>query len=326
MKQFQESLEKRKQLFLAILLLTLAAKKRLPADVMATTICEEKRQLKGSFIHIMSYKKKSNWAIALMLVLTLLLAACAFVYAAFELSNNESESDLKNNDDIYGSSQDETGTDNPYKDILDLYYQALYEHQTNPKQWQPDKYYTEHNLVASVLNPYWSWENTDDILIKEGFAFLDLNEDGIDELVIGWIGNEFWNMNDGYVFAIYTIVDGKVVLAVEGWDRNRYVIGTDGYLYCNGSSGAAETTYIKYRFSLEEEGFLEPLEEVYSQANAYGGWWEHITEPDDIGTIEYSGQHEELVIDAEEAYAIGDGWMESGIAINYTLFDQYADH
>ncbi len=305
-------------------LLALAAKKRLPGGVMATTMCEEKRQLKGRLIHIMSYKKKSNWAIALMLALTLLLTGCASVYTAFEHSNNESGSNLENNDDISGGIPEEADIGNPYKDILDLYYQALYEHQTYPEQWQPDKYYAEHNLVSSIVGPYWSWGNTDGILAKEGFAFLDLNEDGVDELVIGWIGNEFWNMDDGYVFAIYTIVDGEVVLAVEGWDRCRYVIGADGYLYCNSSGGSTETTYIKYRFSLEEEDFLEPVEEVYSQGNAYGEWWEHITKPDDIGTIEYSGQHEELVIDEEEALAIGDGWMESGTAINYTLFEQSA--
>lgn len=211
-----------------------------------------------------------------------------------------------------------------YKDILDLYYKALYEHQTYPGQWEPDKYSAEQGLVPAIVNPYWAWEDADAVLTKEGFGFLDLNDDGVDELVIGWVQNECMNMEDGYIFAIYTIVDGEVTFAIEGWERCRYVAGGDGYLYEHGSSSAFESSYTKYRFNLEYEDFREPIEKFYSYKGPdYDIRWEHITEPEDIGVIEYNAIHEDLLVDGEEAYATGEGWMNSGTAVKYTLFSDY---
>jgi hypothetical protein len=182
----------------------------------------------------------------------------------------------------------------------------------------------EKGLINNIINPYWSWGNTEKMLSKVGFAFVDLNEDGIDELVLGWTGNEFWNMDEGYVFAVYTIVDGKATLAIEGGERCLYVIGKDGYLYNSGSSGAYESTYIKYSFSLEREDFLEPVEKIYSYPYGDGEkLWEHITNPEDINVIEYKEKHQDLLIDENKALTMGEAWMESGIEIDYTLFSVY---
>lgn len=202
-----------------------------------------------------------------------------------------------------------------YRDILDLYVQAISE------QWDADKY-SENNLISAIVRPYWLGY-TEDALNKEGFAFLDVNGDGIDELLLGWVGNEFWNMDDGYFFALYTIADKEIIMAVEGWERNRYVIGEDGYLYNSGSSGANDSCYLKYKFNMNYEDFLEPIEELYSKDSANSVWWEHVTNPKAIGKIEHTEKQEDLLIDEEEAYAIGEAWMKSGIEIDYTLFSEY---
>jgi hypothetical protein len=233
-------------------------------------------------------------------------------------SNSQVTEDLQaQNDEVNDNS-------NPYKDILDEYYQAIYEHQTNPKQWDTSNY-VEKGLINNIINPYWSWGNTENMLSKVGFAFVDLNEDGIDELVLGWIGNEFWNMDEGYVFAVYTIVDGKATLAIEGWERCLYVIGKDGYLYNSGSNSSEESIYTKYSFSLAQEDFLEPVEEIYSYYSYDDNkkLWEHITNPEDINVIEYKEKHQDLLIDENKALTMGEAWMESGIEIDYTLFSAY---
>lgn len=103
----------------------------------------------------------------------------------------------------------------------------------------------------------------------------------------------------------------------------RKVIGEDGYVYQNGSSGAEETIYIKYQFDSNKEDFLKPIEELYSQGNANDYWWEHITNPEEIGVIEYTQKHDDIVIAKEDALAIGDAWIESGIVLEYTLFSDY---
>lgn len=84
----------------------------------------------------------------------------------------------------------------PYAVILDQYYNVLAAKQNGSDE--------ESSLPASVINPYWSWEGDGqkELLSKIGYAFYDLNADGIQELLIGWIDNEFWNLEDGYVFAV----------------------------------------------------------------------------------------------------------------------------
>jgi hypothetical protein len=246
--------------------------------------------------------------------------------ANVEQKSETQDSNSQVTEDLQTQNDEEKDNLNPYKDILHEYYQAIYEHQTNPEQWDWDtSNYAEKGLLYDIVNPYWSWENTENMLSKVGFAFVDLNEDSIDELVLGWIGNEFWNMDEGYVFAIYTTVDDKAILAVEGWARCLYVIGKDGYLYNSGSSGADESTYTKYKFSLEWEDFLEPVEEVYSYYSYDDNeeLWEHITNPEDIGVIEYTEKHQDLLIDGDEAYTMGESWMKLGMEIDYTPFCDY---
>lgn len=58
-------------------LLALATKQRIPAGVMATTLCEGKKQLKGRLMSIMNCKKTTHSAIALMIILALALTGCA---------------------------------------------------------------------------------------------------------------------------------------------------------------------------------------------------------------------------------------------------------
>lgn len=60
-------------------LLTIAAPEALPTSILATTMCEEKAELKERLVSIMSFKKSSVSALALSLVLLILLTACASV-------------------------------------------------------------------------------------------------------------------------------------------------------------------------------------------------------------------------------------------------------
>ena len=110
------------------------------------------------------------------------------------------------------------------------------------------------------------------------------------ELLLGWVGNDIWNLDDGYVFAIYTLAEGQPVLAVEGWERSTYVLGEDGFLYHCGSSGAGRTQWNKYRFDSTDPDFLEEVEQVSEPENG------------------------------QEAVAVGDAWMASGVSIPCTTF------
>lgn len=218
--------------------------------------------------------------------------------------------------------------EDPYQPVLDAYYEALAARQAAPEQWKAEN---SDLLAYSILvNPFWSWDGkTDGLLDGVGFARMDLNSDGTDELLLGWseASGESWNLDAGYFFAVYTVENGRAVPALEGWERNRYVAGRDGYLYNSGSSSAWDSVYIKYRFDPTAEGYLVPMEGLRSRLNdsqAAECLWEHLTDPEEIAAIWETEPRPELEISQEDALALGDGWMASGAGLDVTVFSQYA--
>lgn len=71
-----------------------------------------------------------------------------------------------------------------------------------------------------------------------GYALLDLDNDGTDELIIA---------NDAerqVIYDLYSLVDGKLVHVFTGWDRNSYEL-REGFRILNiGSNGAASADYV----------------------------------------------------------------------------------
>ena len=239
------------------MLLMLAARQGRTSAGMAVTLCEEKRQLKARLLGIKGYRKPGRATVCLALILGLLVVCCACTVV-----------------DVDPQPKATTGESDPYQALLARYEEAFL-------QQQPDDY---PDLVSAVIAPYWGQDH------QIGYARRDLDGDGSEELLLGWVGNDIWNLDQGYVFAIYTLVDSQPVLAVEGWERNLYVVREDGILCHCGSSGAGRTEWHQYRFDPSAEGFLVALDQV------------------------------SVPVDGEGAVAIGESWMESGVALPYTSF------
>ena len=79
-----------------------------------------------------------------------------------------------------------------------------------------------------------------------GYALLDLNADGVEELVIGEVAGV--NYLPGMIYDIYTLQDGAPVLALRGWERNRYYLCTDGSIVNEASDGASSSMTNVYKF------------------------------------------------------------------------------
>lgn len=113
----------------------------------------------------------------------------------------------------------------------------------------PEAYQPVIAKYVTALTEHWGGEacSNGDISIlvsyatspsELGYALLDLDNDGTDELVI---------TNDAerqVIYDLYSLVDGKLVHVFTGWDRNSYEL-REGFRILNiGSNGAASADYV----------------------------------------------------------------------------------
>lgn len=119
----------------------------------------------------------------------------------------------------------ESGTAIPeaYQPVIAKYVTALTEH------WGGEAC---SNADISILVSYATSPS------ELGYALLDLDNDGTDELIIA---------NDAerqVIYDLYSLLDGKLVHVFTGWDRNSYEL-REGFRILNiGSNGAASADYV----------------------------------------------------------------------------------
>lgn len=218
-----------------------------------------------------------------------------------------------------------------YEPILSAYHQALAARQNDPSLQSPGSY-NDHDLVYSVVYPYWSWEDTSALLEKIAFTFLDLDGDGTDELLLGWHDADSYDMRNGYVFAVYRLADDVPTFCFEGWERNRYQICSDHSVYLSGSGGASYTTYEKLLFDPTYEDCLEATELYYSYL-AYSSdpntapelHWDHASSPEEFALVSYMEGCEELSVSEDTVRDAVSAWQSSVISLDATPFSEYAE-
>lgn len=75
-----------------------------------------------------------------------------------------------------------------------------------------------------------------------GYTLVDINEDGVDELILG-TGGEY-----GMIFDLYAMQEGKLVHMANSGERDRYYLCEGGFIRNEGSSGAAESHDIIFAY------------------------------------------------------------------------------
>jgi len=132
--------------------------------------------------------------------------------------------------------------------------------------------------------------NTDEIAANNiGYTFLDVNHDGVAELIIGSISEEkkgkYYGQN---IYSAYTYQDIPHLL-IEGWSRNRCFLLEDGTFYTEGSGGAmyrilenyvldvnaTQLSCKDYYFTKEKD---ESFEEIGYYHNTTGEWEPAVSE------------------------------------------------
>ena len=102
-----------------------------------------------------------------------------------------------------------------------------------------------------------------------GWLLRDLDGDGIPELLLG----ADWGDGHSVIFNIYRLDGAKAVRVVDGWNRNRWYLCTDGSLANEGSSSAFESSYSYYRYTSGELQHLETL--LYLDDGSGGSPWHY---------------------------------------------------
>ena len=136
-----------------------------------------------------------------------------------------------------------------------------------------------------------------------GWLLRDLDGDGIPELLLG----ANWDEGHTVIFNIYRSGGTRAVRVVNGWNRNRWYLCTDGSLANEGSSSAFESTYSYYRYTSGELQHLETL--LYLDDGSGGSPWRY-----SVTTDQYVSSGDFHSVTEAEATAVMDKYTHETLA------------
>ena len=136
-----------------------------------------------------------------------------------------------------------------------------------------------------------------------GWLLRDLDGDGIPELLLG----ANWDEGHAVIFNIYRYGGTRAVCVVNGWNRNRWYLCTDGSLANEGSSSAFESSYSYYRYTSGELQHLETL--LYLDDGSGGSPWRY-----SVTTDQYVSSGDFHSVTEAEATAVMDKYTHETLA------------
>lgn len=136
-----------------------------------------------------------------------------------------------------------------------------------------------------------------------GWLLRDLDGDGIPELLLG----ANWDEGHAVIFNIYRSGGTRAVRVVNGWNRNRWYLCTDGSLANEGSSSAFESSFSYYSYTSGELQHLETL--LYLDDGSGGSPWRY-----SVTTDQYVNRGDFHSVTEAEATAVMDKYTHETLA------------
>lgn len=154
--------------------------------------------------------------------------------------------------------------------------------------------------------------NLDDVEV--GYKIMDINEDGIPELLVG---------NGNVVVGMYSLINGNPKLIFEGSTRNTYGITDNGKIINYGSGGAIYVVFGTYTFD-PVTGDLKCTDFYFSYEKEEGnfdkiGYYHNTT-----GTQE-KDKSEEVKMDEKAFFDFMDEYTAKTMAVDYIPFKEGAE-
>jgi beta-lactamase regulating signal transducer with metallopeptidase domain len=137
-----------------------------------------------------------------------------------------------------------------------------------------------------------------------GWLLRDPDGDGIPELLLG----ADWGDGHSVIFNIYRLDGAKAVRVVDGWNRSRWYLCTDGSLANEGSSSAFESSYSYYRYTSGELQHLETL--LYLDGGSGGSPWRY-----SVTTDQYVSSGDFHSVTEAEATAVMDKYTHETLIL-----------
>lgn len=245
----------------------------------------------------------------LVVNVTILLSGCNTNSDGSNEANNSSVESNESEENEKETSQEESPLEDTeeeylesYSDILDDYYTALNE------QWEAGAL---SDASLSILLPY-SYEG--DPLSNVGYALMDIDSNGIPELLIGAIAGD--SFVDKMIFDMYTLSDDKATLVFNGSERNKYYLCSDNSIANESSGGAAFSSYSIY--NLDSDGkSLKIIETVFSDLDSEDNVAWYYTTKEDMDSSDATLTTENEAIAKKESYE------NKYIQVEFTSFESW---
>lgn len=159
---------------------------------------------------------------------------------------------------------------------------------------------------------------TSENLERIGYACLDIDDNGTDELIIAEKGTD----SGDSILAVYTLKNDRAVLIMEGYARSRYYYLGDSLFYQEGSGGASFTYFGVYE--IEDDGITISTKEYCfsgfkdeSDVDSYG-WFYNTT-----GEYSVEASEELNFSNNEEPYALMEEYRSKTYSFDLTMFSDY---
>lgn len=127
---------------------------------------------------------------------------------------------------------------------------------------KPPPYWTDLEWVSNSNYPYVMQDINDFsyILGDLEYAYLDLDEDGVDELVLGWSDDPYTDSDYSLLAAVYAYIDGEVKGLDQSYYRTQVYLCEDGIARVYDSGGWLTGGYSWYRIV---DGYENQFESLY---------------------------------------------------------------
>lgn len=261
-------------------------------------------------------KKRIRCYFLFLVCMALLLSACSIndTNSTPPVQESTASTGSTGSTERTDSTDSTASTDGAIK-MLPLEYDAIINHIIHAYPWNDD----DQTMVPE--NPELSYMyRRSDSLADIGFALIDLDDNGQEELIIADISTPF-------LFDLYTISDGKAVHLADSGERYQYYVCENGYLEYQWSGGAGLSGHDFYQI---KDGSLCFVERITMDANhaLNIGLIEDIAEANDNAYYfrSTSDQYEDYeFISPDEATNAIEAYQNANkpLVIEYTLLSEY---